>query len=139
MSGCETRVGKILGDTSAESRADCGAHTFLEKGKIISGSCPGGVWGFHPGYSVSIEEGTRLWKIPGRSVGWILKEKVSSKREKSSREDALDVKPELERLWEICQGSLGLIAEHRDSSRREKSFWVAALEESGVATWIYGA
>jgi len=125
-----------MGDISAESWAHCIAQTFLKKGKIISGSCPGGVWGFYPGCSVSKEEGTRLWKIPGRSLRWILEEKVSSKREKSSLVDALEVKPELERLWEIYRGSLGLIAEHRDSSIREKSSGVAALEESGVATSI---
>ena len=90
MSGCESRGGKTLGNFSAESQADYGAHRFLEKGKIISGSCPGGVWGCYAGHSVSKTEDKRLQEMPGRSLKWIWKKTLSSKREKSPWVAALE-------------------------------------------------
>jgi len=71
-----------------ESKADYRAHRFLEKGKI--NSSPGGVWGCYLVHSVSKTGGKRTWEIPGRSLGWIPGETVSSKREKSSRVAALE-------------------------------------------------
>ena len=41
----------------------------------------------------------------------------------------------MQRLWEISQQSLRLIKERTDFLRREKSSQVAALSESGLATW----
>jgi len=54
------------------------------------GSCPGGVWGCYARYSVSKTVGKAVWEIPGMSLKWVLEEKVSSKREKSSWVAALE-------------------------------------------------
>jgi len=48
-------------------------------------------------------------------------------------------KIEGKRLWGMPGRSLGWIQKKTLAFKRDKSSRVAALEESGAATWIYGA
>ena len=83
--GASNRGQKTLGDAWEKSQVVAGQDTFLKKKKIISGSCPGGVWSCYPGHSVSKRGGKILQEIPGRSIGWIADSEVSFEREKSSQ------------------------------------------------------
>jgi len=66
--GASNRGQKTLGDSWEKSPVVAGQDTFLKKKKIISGSCPGGVWSCYPGHSVSERVGKMLQEIPGRSM-----------------------------------------------------------------------
>ena len=62
---------KTLGDVWEESWVNTEEDTYLQKRKIISSSCLGGVWGCYLGRHVVKPELERLWEIYQRSLGLI--------------------------------------------------------------------
>lgn len=55
----------------------------------MSGGFTGGVWGFHLGPQLPIGSEVTV-RVPGRSLGWILQDRVSTQKEKSPRGDSLE-------------------------------------------------